>query len=817
MRRSRVDGGAWLAALLLIGSDASFAQGALGPIQPAPHLLSAPRELQLAVLVNGENTGLLQPFVFDPQTNRLSARRRDLTEAGVRTQQGSPDERLFLDALPGSYRYDAARQSIDFLLSDEQRLPRVYDALRGADRPQPQAGFGAIVNYSVLGGSLHDRSSGRTTFNDTNVMLDARLFSEWGVLTQTGLAGGRFVNRSAAESNQRYQRFDTSYVYGDPDRSITYRLGDTMSGGTSWSRPVRMAGGQIMRDFAMRSDIVTRPMPTVTGTAAAPSTVDILVNGVRSYSQTVAAGPYSITNLPLIAAGGDAQVVIRDSTGRILEQSLALFNPVRMLAPGLSDFSVEGGWARRSYGSISDDYNRRPIASGVYRYGLSERLTLESHAEGGAGLVNGGAGLVAGFGPFGTLNVAGAGSKSGYGTGALVYSEWQTQVRRFSFSLGLQRTFANYDDLASVTARIVQQPVLTQFPQPDDWQGVQLNKYNVRAPRSLDRAAVSYPVFGDRGAMSLGLVNLVQKDGTLSRLFTASLSYSFPWLQGTLFANAYADRGDRKSLGASVGLTFPLMDGLYGSVGASGSKDARGAVTAEVSKAQRQVDGAYGFKLRGGLGPNTFGQAEASYRSAYGQVSGSAIQTRDYTLATAQFDGSVAVLGGGVFVGNKVDTAFAVVDAGAPDVTVMHENRSIGKTNMMGKYLVPNLRAWERNKLGIDPEGMPVSFDAGKVSEVVAPRGASGVYVNFGGRADAAAAIVIFQGVDGKPLPAGYKGRLEGKAETFLVGHDGRAYVRDLAASNVAVIDLLDRECRAPFAFTPEPGRQGVVRGVTCQ
>ena len=817
MRRCRARRLALLALLCCAGADGVRAQGALTPIQPAPELFSGPRELQLVVFVNGENSGFFESFVLDPQTNRLSARRRALTEVSVRTPDGPPDERISLDMLPGQYRYDDATQSVDFILTDEQRLPRVYNARGEQERPKPQAGLGAIVNYSVLGGSVRDRASGRTTFNDTNILIDARAFSEWGVLSQTGLLGGSYFNQNAYPHNgQRYRRYDTFYVYADPDSTLTYRLGDGVSGATAWSRPIRFGGGQIMRDFALRSDIVTRPMPSISGTAAAPSTVDVLVNGVRSYSQTVGAGPYNITNLPIIAAGGNAQVVIRDATGRVMEQSLSLFNPARMLAAGLSDFSVEGGYARRSFGSMSDDYDRRPIFSGSYRHGLNQWMTLESHAEGGAGLVNAGAGVITGLGGFGTLNLAATGSKSPYGTGGQGYADWQVALGRVSLSLGTQRTFRSYDDLASVTARLQQQQLYENWGPGAIAYATPISA-NIRAPRSMDRASISFPLLDDRTSMSLGLVHLQQQDGVTSKLLTVSLSRSFPWMQASFYASAFADRGDTKSLGFSAGLSFPITDGVYGSVGGNSSKNARGALTAEISKGQSQVDGSWGANLRGGMGQNTNGQVGLSYRSGYGQVSGTVIQDRYSTQSTAQFDGSLAVMGGGLFLGNKVDTAFAVVDAGAPGVTVTQDNNAIGKTNFMGKFLVPNLRPWEANRLGIDPVDLSVNFDAAKVAEVMAPRGNSGVYVNFGGRTDVVSGIVVFVDAEGKPLQVGFKGHLEGKDDIFLVGHDGRAYVKDLAASNVAIIDLLDKECRARFDFTPEPGRQGIVRGVTCQ
>ena len=821
MQRSRANPPLALLALLSsAGIDAALAQGALTPIQPAPQLFAGPRELQLVVFVNGESTGFFESFTYDPQNNRLAARRRALTEVNVKTPDGPPDERLFLDELTGGHRYDAATQSIDFILTDEQRLPRVYNALLREDRPRPQSGLGAIFNYSVLGGSMRDRYSGRTAVNGANMMFDARAFSEWGVITQTGLVGGNFANINSYYNNnngQRFRRYDSSYVFADPDSTMTYRVGDTMSGGTAWTRPIRMGGAQAMRDFSLRSDIVTRPMPGISGTAAAPSTVDVLVNGVRSYSQTVGAGPYNITNLPIIAAGGSAQVVIRDATGRVVEQSLSLFNPARMLAPSLSDFSVEGGWARRSYGTLSEDYDKRPVFSGTYRYGLNEWMTLESHAEGGAGLANAGAGVITGLGAIGTLNVAATGSHSPYGAGGQVYADWQTQFAHASLSLGTQRTFGNYDDLASVTARLAQQWQYTPWQPGEIYFNTNPINTNIRAPRAMDRASVGFPLFDDRTSMSLGLVHLVQQDNTTSKLLTASVSRTFPWMQATLFASAYADRGTNKSVGVSAGLSFPITDGLHGSISANSGRGSNGALSAEISKPQSQVDGSWGTRLRGGLGQNASGQADLSYRSGYGQVSGSVIQSRNSTLATAQVDGSLAAMGGGVFIGNKVDSAFAVVDAGAPGVSVTQDNRYIGKTNLMGKFLVPNLRPWERNTLGIDPEGQSLSFDASKVVEVAAPRGASGIYVNFGGRADVVSGIVVFESPDGKPLQAGYKGHLEGQNETFLVGHGGRAYVKDLGASNVAIIDMLDKECRASFAFTPEPGRQGIVRGVKCQ
>ena len=58
-------------------------------------------------------------------------------------------------------------------------------------------------------------------------------------------------------------------------------------------------------------------MPSVSGSAAVPSTVDIYVNNLKTYSQDVGTGPYQINNLPL-SGGGTARIVGKPFTPREL-------------------------------------------------------------------------------------------------------------------------------------------------------------------------------------------------------------------------------------------------------------------------------------------------------------------------------------------------------------------------------------------------------------------------------------------------------------------------------------------------------------------
>jgi outer membrane usher protein len=184
---------------------------------------------------------------------------------------------------------------------------------------------------------------------------------------------------------------------------------------------------------------------------------------------------------------------------------------------------------------------------------------------------------------------------------------------------------------------------------------------------------------------------------------------------------------------------------------------------------------------------------------------------------SAQVDGSIAFLGGGLFLGNRIHDSFAVVDASVPNVEVFEDNRPIGTTNPWGKLLVPDLRAFQTNKIGIDPTNLPTTAEADVTQKVVAPPIRGGVYVDFGVKKDVQAAIVILAGPDGKLLPAGAKGRLADSEETFFVGYDGQAYVKNLSSTNTVVVENGDVECRASFAYAPDGGKRIVIGPVTCQ
>jgi outer membrane usher protein len=182
--------------------------------------------------------------------------------------------------------------------------------------------------------------------------------------------------------------------------------------------------------------------------------------------------------------------------------------------------------------------------------------------------------------------------------------------------------------------------------------------------------------------------------------------------------------------------------------------------------------------------------------------------------ATAEVEGAVATMGNGVFFANRIDDAFAVIDTGVPGVEVFHENRSVGFTDANGRALIPALRSYQKNKIAIDTRNLPVDAEISSSQDVIAPADRSGVRVDFRVRTDTSSAVLVLTGANGRPLSPGLQGQIE-SGEAFVVGYDGRAWVKALAPRNTLSVTLEGGECHATFPYAPRPNER-VVIPVTC-
>ncbi|MBY0611110.1 MAG: fimbria/pilus outer membrane usher protein [Beijerinckiaceae bacterium] len=781
----------------------------LAPVAARPIDAAEPQNLQLEVMLNGEPARVIGSFLR-MEDGRLAATRREIEEIGLRlAEPGAPDTITFLDALPGvAHEYVERTQTVRLSATDAARKPQTFDLSPLAEPGTPSArSWGMVLNYDGL--ATFGNPSRFAAFTGTSLTLEGRVFSPYGTIEQSAIA------RSIAGRSPGVLRLDTAWRYSDEQSLVTYRAGDAIGGGLAWTRPIRLGGLQAQRNFALRPDLVTTPLPSLGGTAGVPSTVEVYVNSIRTFSQSVGTGPFSVTNIPVVSGAGNAQLVIRDAAGRETKTDLPFFATANLLAQGRTEWSVEGGLPRLAYGAGDDAYVRTPVGSASFRGGLTDAITGLAHAEAGGGLVNAGLGAAFVTGSIGAATLAAAASSGRSGSGFLGYAAWETKLLQVNVSVSSQRSFSAFDDLASVTARMASRSAPTQDVfgtlAYGGGQGLGYGSNaalfaSARLPRAIDRITFSAPLPLDReSSLGASYIHLRDGSGHVSHLLSASYSRSLP-RGASFYATLFHDAAARGTSGLFVGFSMPL--GPAASVSASVSRS-RGGTTfaADAVRTLGQEIGDYGWRLHDGEGGSTYREASAAYRSRYGVVQASVGQDRSHGNGSLGLRGAIAAMDGEVFATNWVDDGFALVRVGAPGVAVFNENRPVGRTDANGVLLVPTLRSYQKNRVSIDPAALPVDLELERVKDFAVPADRAGVSVDFQVRSLADAALVPFMLADGRAAPAGAAG-MSSTGETFIIGYDGEAFLRRLSGANSVTIDLPDGSCRAEFAFEAKPGAQ---------
>ncbi|MDE2384022.1 MAG: fimbrial biogenesis outer membrane usher protein [Alphaproteobacteria bacterium] len=761
-----------------------------------------PGALQLEVSINGYKVNMVAGFNRLPDGGLTSAR-SELKEIGLKAPgDGKDNDQVALSSIPGlTYSFDEAALTIDFTVEDKARIPKAYDILPKQDMFKADGGYGFVANYSAYAAANTLLTGISPSFSGASVNLDTRAYAPFGVLRQTGSVGTTTFADFAAT------RLDTTWTTSNQERAETYHAGDIISGGMNWSRPIRMGGFQAQRDFGIRPDLVTTPLANLKGTAAVPSTLDVYINGSKTFSEDVPQGPFEINRLPVISSQGTAELVLTDPSGQktVMEQSV--YSSPLLLAPKLFDYSVEVGFARMNYGVDSFNYEKELLAVVGGRYGFTKSLTGEFHVEAKQDLVDVGLGAVVQAGPFGTFNVAGAVSDYGGDIGYFGYGSWDWRNKSIMLHASSARTFGNFTDLAAATT--IAAPVTPGMPLSPLVSG--------RMPKAVDQLGASYGFSDYDATVGLNAVRYVAADDTTSFIVSATASKSFN-NKVSVFAAAYKDFAQADNYGFQVGFSMPL-GGADKNISLSGSAiyDNNGpAAQLSAVKPMEAAYGSAGWRVNAVQNTDRNLSAAASYRAQQAIVSGSVENYNDMVRGNLRAEGSLIVAQPGVFLGNPVTDSFAVVDAGTEGVGIDFENRYIGKTGKNGKLLLTQVPSYRPSKVSVEPTTLPLNSNVTEVDRKVAPRAMSGAVVDFGVKKDTSSALVILKDALGAFVPPGTLVTLEGQKDPFPMGYDGQVYITGLAGTNTVSADVGGQSCKARFDYKESDTEQIVIGPLTC-
>lgn len=687
------------------------------PVDPPLEDAQAWRTWVLAVKLNGREVSPGSVVLEEPHYGRLVATvaqlrlwRIRLDETRIVSFQG--DAYFPFDAIPGAKVALDRSQLVLTLTVPAAQMDPFEVAAPERDRPAPAAGTGAFLDYDLLvtaGSGIDSRLDG---------LAELGVFHRAGVLTS-----GLQASDLAAEAS--VTRLDTTFTRDLPDRRETLRLGDSLTNSGAFAQPVRFGGVQWGSNFATDPSFVTFPTPAIGGLADQDSVVDVFVNNLRQATGQVPAGPFRIDNVPVVTGAGEVQLVVRDLLGRERIVTQSYYVSSRLLREGLHDYSYELGFERQRYGERSFAYGD-PLLAATHRYGFTELLTGEAHADAQPGAVSGAVGGSLRAGTWGVFSGGLGASLDETAPGGLGQLAYEYQASRFSF--GAQTRYTTAD-----------------FTQAGD---------GGHAARRVDQVNLGLD-FRDFGR--LGLLGLNQDRRERETTRSLSATYSLQAGPGSILLRGAQFIEPDTDWVVTATYALPLGTTRSASVEVERSQNGQRA-RAQYRQGRGATDLGLDYRLAAETGDEARSvDARFSYQSVYGAADLDLEHYDGDDNLRAGVSGSVGLVDGVVRPSRRLGRAFGIVATpGFPDVRVYVDNREVGRTDNAGYLMLPALRPYEANRVRLEIEDLPLDARIDSAEAVAVPYERAGIAVGFGLRRERQATARLMD-ANGRPLPAGLR------------------------------------------------------------
>jgi outer membrane usher protein len=760
---------ACLLGLLLAGSAPALASGAAtaSPLEPT----------LLEVVVNGQGSD--EPLLLQRDSSGgLYASEAQLREWRIRLPSVAPitidgEAWYRIDNDPGlSATLSGAEQSLR-IDARPDLFERQSSSLSGLDAVEmTPSGTGGWLNYDIL---AEYRSGG--------IGLNGAI--EAGAFTRFGVGSSSFVASSSA-GRSRLVRLETSWSIDRPEKLTSTRIGDGVTTGGNGVAPLRFAGIQYARNFATRPGYLTMPLPTLEGSAAVPSVVDVYVNNTLQGSREVTPGPFELTNIPIQSGGGTVQLVTRDLLGRQVVTQQSYYASSLLLRRGLHDFSYEIGFVRSGFGVRSNDYGGL-LASTSHRYGVTDAITVEGHAQASRDTQVAGAGVSLSFFDLGTIGAAANFSRSPRGNGALLSGS--VERRSTGLSLGIRAEYASAG-----------------------YSFVGIGEDN-RPPRLSAQAFADLPLLG--GSIGLNYIHRDRRGGEEDES-VAGIFGNVPLIDGMtmqVFARRAVAGKAQTVLGAHV--SFAL--GGRRSASASVEYRADGGFSHNISvqeDAPSGIGGGYRASTNVSDGRRTM-ESVYTYNTTLATLGAHVSRAGGGTGVRLSARGSLGLIGGRPFAARSLGGSFARVQVGRQaGVRVYADNQLIGVTGVDGSIVVPSLRPFDRNVIRIEEADLPLEVQISETEVPVRPFARAGATVRFGVRRERGVLLQLSL-EDGSALPAGALVRVDGTADMHVAVSGGEVYIPALDGTASLEASWEGGDCRlqvtVPQTDDPQPRLAGLI------
>lgn len=567
--------------------------------------------------------------------------------------------------------------------------------------------------------------------------------------------------------------------------------------------------------------------PVIRGIARTQARVEVKQNGYTVYSNTVAPGPFALTDLTATGGGGDLEVTVYETDGKPQVFSVPYNTPAISLREGYLKYSVMGGTYRSSQSAV----HKSGMGQATLMYGLPWNLTGYAGLQEAQHYQAGTLGMGVSLGEWGSVSVDGTwshGQRKSYdmengGRWRVRYSKMVPETNT-SLSVTNAHSSQKYNTLSEVLDsyrsdegwlylpgsngvyyyytdgnRSKNRTSMTLSQSMGTWGNLNLNGTREEYwnhPGHNDSYGISYG-FGIQGAsISLGWTKskIVDMDGARRNDRVTSLMVSVPldrWLSSS--------SAESNSINATYQLTSPSRGGNTQEAGLNGDAFSR-RLHWDVRQRYRSGDGG---------GDHNESALNLNWDGAYGQVGANYSYSRSSRQMGGSLAGGVVVHPHGVTLGQTLGSTVALIEApGASNVPV--GGWPGVSTDFRGYATLGYMSPYQENTVSLDPASLPANAEITQTDSRVVPTSGAVVAAKFATRVGGRALMTLTQ-PDGHPVPFGALAMLAGQnVGAGVVGEGGQVYLTGLPDEGVLNVQWAGQQCSVSYRLPADKGVAGV-------
>lgn len=519
-----------------------------------------------------------------------------------------------------------------------------------------------------------------------------------------------------------------------------------------------IVGVQLASDLNMLPWSMRYYSPVIENVAYTNALVRIFQNGQKIYERTVPSGPFKITDLTSTSSG-NLTLEITENGGEKKTFIIPMQNSLNLLKPEQYDFSLAIG----NYKTI-DKITKNTILQGSYNYGLNNYLTLL----GGVSLTENHQSMLLGTGlntAIGGFNLIGSTSKS-----SIAANDYQGQRAsldyiynwndyNFNVSLGSTLQSRNYLTVSNALALLNYDDLII-----DEQKSLRLtadlkNQFNINFNKSFSNQRL--------GSFSFGfLTNQYWTDKPNQYQFNLNYGNAWKLLNYSIGASQtnYVDNSTQSDRSIYLSLSLPL-DYKKSNIFVNSNY--------QHNTLQDKTSDSFGANLSGTTGEHNnlnFGVGVSQYK--YNDFDSTTYNANiNYLLPQTNLAATV--------YSNGNDTQYSLAAHGAivahpygitatnslaDTYTIVHVDQGAGATvenawgvklDRWGNAIYPNVSAYNKNSIAINPDQLPPEITLDSNQTQVIPRLYSSTLATFKANVQSNILLRIHNAIDDTQFPMG--------------------------------------------------------------